>query len=978
MPTRATAASETRNPVDPREVRALLTDACGSCHGPDPATRRARLRFDLAESFLDPARNIVVPGRPEDSELLQRVRHSEPSERMPPPESGKTLTDSEIELLRRWIEEGARFETHWSFVAPAASPLPEVSDPAWPRRALDHFVLAMWDARGLRGSPEARPATWVRRLYVDLIGLPPTVEELGDALALLEQPGGYETLVRQLLDSPHYGERWARPWLDLARYADTNGYEKDRERSIWPYRDWVVEALNEDLPYDQFTLEQLAGDLLPNATLKQRIATGFHRNTMLNEEGGIDPLEFRYLAMVDRVNTTGTTWLGLTVGCAQCHTHKFDPLTQSEYFSLMACLDNADEVDLELPDEDGGALRQQQAEQAATRLAALERAWFEPEADGAETAAAREAEFMAWAQQRHHHARRWQVLRPIAARSPTMRLVIEDDDAVFASGDCTKDDLYEVELPAPPIGTRSVRLEALPDPRLPAHGPGTTYYEGPRGDFFLGEWSIEADGAPLLFAAATHSYAKNRFGNQGVGAPLALDGDVQTGWSTAARPGERHVAAFELAEVWQGGGSWTLRMRFGRHFASSLGRFRIAVSADGNVVPDDLSLELNQLLRESHELNDEALRLLRRSYLLAMPEHHEAAAAIRPLLRGPNPARTLVFEERPADHPRITHRHHRGEYLQAREAVAPDTPAFLHAFPDQIPRDRLGFARWLVAPENPLFARVAVNRVWAELFGAGLVRTLEDFGTQGALPTHPELLDTLAVAFVEHGYSMKWLHEEIVCSATYRQSSAVSEALLAGDPDGRWLTRLPRRRLDGERLRDAALVAAGLLDRRIGGPPVRPPQPEGVTEVAYGSPRWHASAAPDRFRRSLYTFAKRTAPFALYQTFGAPSGEHCTAQREPSNTALQALALLNDVVFQEAAQALGERCSKVEGDDEARLQDLATRVLARSLDTEELEVIQAFVDRQRRRVGDKGLAEAQLWSAVARTLLALDEATTRN
>ena len=983
-----------------RDIRPILSENCFRCHGPDESARKAKMRLDM-------------PGGLPTAEFVGRITSRDRDVVMPPPRSGKALSATEIELLQRWIDAGARYERHWSFVPPQRPPLPAIGDTADSGpNPIDHFIRRRLHREGIGPSPAADRLTLVRRVHLDLIGLPPT-PEVADAFAADPAPDAYQRLVDRLLVSPHYGERWGRRWLDLARYADTNGYEKDRPRSIWPYRDWVIRALNADMPFDQFTVEQIAGDMLPNATADQRTATGFHRNTMLNEEGGIDPLEFRFHAMTDRVATTGTVFLGLTLGCAQCHTHKFDPVTHRDYYRLMAFLNNADEPDYFIPDATAESSTRQRRLQAHELRRSLPTHW-------PANADALEDRRSAWLVARRAEATRWNPLRPVRATSNLPLLTVEDNaggDApngaadgavVFVSGDTTKHDTYQLGFAGADDRITALRLEALPDERLPARGPGMTYYEGRAGDFFLSELRIRAAGLPVPIQSATQSYAKNRFSTGPVGAMLATDGDLQTGWSVDGRTGERHVAVFLLAEPIAAGTPLEVEMHFGRHFASSLGRFRISTTArPGGGAALALGAKVERALAMSAgDLTATDVACLHDAFLFAAPELAEPAEAIRRLESQVSQPTTLVLRERSPANPRPTHRHHRGEFLQPKERVNPGVPKVLHKLPPGAPPNRLGFARWLVARDNPLAARVVVNRHWAALFGTGLVRTLEDFGAQGELPSHPELLDWLAVEFMERGWSVKQLHRLIVTSATYRQSSALRPDLLARDPSNRLLARAPRLRVDAEVLRDAALSAAGVLSDRMFGPPVRPPQPAGVTEVAYGGPTWTASQGDDRYRRSIYTFAKRTAPFALYTTFDAPSGESCTARRGVSNTALQALTLLNDPMMVEVAQALGRALAAREDTAgvDATLERAFRRVLTRPPTRAEFATLRRFVDRHRTRfagdavaaakvagcAGDRvaaarvarsagdDLARCATWTAVARALLSLDETITRS
>ena len=1047
-----------------RDVRPILSQHCFKCHGPDDKARKGGLRLDLRESATKETKSggiALVPGKPDQSELVARIFSSDEDELMPPPSAKRELTQEKKDILRRWVAAGAEYQQHWAFMPPKQAAVPGVADfglqiadwkkrePAraaaistqesaigkWPRNPIDAFVLKRLLDANLTPSPEADAATLCRRLYLDLTGIPPTPQEQDDfSKSALRDPqpseanrsaaeiaeGGslsqsaIETLADRLLASSRYGERWARKWLDLARYADTNGYEKDRPRSIWPYRDWVIKALNADMPFDQFTVEQIAGDMLaeagsqetkkpsfmaswlPASTLDHRIATGFHRNTMLNEEGGIDPNEFRFHAMTDRVATTGATWLGLTTGCAQCHTHKFDPITHREYYQLMAFMNNADEPDVDIPAPGAAEQEKKNAALAAKLLAELPEKWTAKSAlKPAKQAAAKspattddkparsptlDDAFSEWLTRERERTVKWTPLLPVSAKSNMPLLTIQSDASVFASGDISKSDTYELHFREVPPGVTAVRLEALPDDRLPAHGPGMAFYEGPKGDFFIGEFQLSADGQPVKFAGATESYAKNNFGSNPATAALMLDGDPQTGWSTADRMGERHTAVLNLPSPAPAAHDWTLKLMMGRHFACSIGRFRISVTTDSRKpVARDLPEDADALLSlPDANLTDAQRRRLLQEFLLSRQELADEAARIRTLLKPAQPPITLGFRERPPEHPRPSFIHNRGEYLQPTDPVTPGVPAFLNPLPAGAGRDRLAFAHWLVSPENPLTARVTVNRQWAAFFGTGIVKTTEDFGYQGEPPTHPELLDWLAVEFVKQGWSLKKLHRLIVTSATYRQSSRVTPALLATDRDCRLLSRFPRVRLDAEIIRDGALAASGLLTEKIGGPSVYPPQPDGVTEAAYDATKWNASTGTDRWRRSLYTFSKRTAPFALYNTFDGPTGEACIARRDVSNTPLQALSLLNDIVFNEAAQSFGKNLAERKTGDAEKLEEAFRRIVCRAPSADERASLLHFFKTQREHLANaKPSADAAAWSALVRALFSLDEVVTK-
>ncbi|MFM8469158.1 MAG: PSD1 and planctomycete cytochrome C domain-containing protein [Limisphaerales bacterium] len=1010
-----------------REVRPILSRNCFACHGPDEHSRKSGLRLDLRDAALAPAKSgkrAVVPGKPEQSELVRRITSTDHNQVMPPPEAKKQLTPTEADTLRRWVASGADYQPHWAFSKPKQAPLPKVKQTSWPQNAIDHFVLARLEQAGLQPSPPADDYTLVRRLYLDLIGVPPTPEEADEfvkAVKLGNRQSAIGNLADKLLASPHYGERWARKWLDLARYADTNGYEKDRQRNIWPWRDWVIRVLNEDLPFDQFTIQQIAGDLLPRPALDSRpstldpfIATGFHRNTMLNEEGGIDPLEFRFYAMVDRVATTGTTWLGLTVGCAQCHTHKFDPIAHTEFYGLMAFLNNADEPDLDLPD---AALATEHAKNLARAAQLLAEFPNKFPADAKATPPRSSAEnldhhFAAWLATERARAVAWKNLRPTEAKSNLPLLTVQPDDSVFASGDISKNDTYTLKFRAVPAGTTALRLEALPDDRLPAHGPGMTYYEGPKGDFFLGEFRVKAGSQPVKLARASQTYAKIWLGGDKSSAALAIDGNPETGWGVFERFGERHVAVFHFAEPLAAASDLEVQLQFGRHYACSLGRFRLAATSDAQATASDLPDEVVALLRMPEaELKAEQRAKLREHFLLVAPELKAARAEIEKLRKPPAHQTTLVLRERPPENPRPTFRHHRGEFLSPKEAVLPVVPAVLNPLPARAPRNRLGFAQWLVSPENPLTARVTVNRQWAAFFGQGLVRTTGDFGLQGDAPTHPELLDWLAVEFMRGSgdsglgsgdsgrkpWSLKQLHRLIVTSATYQQSSASIRDSRAQPqtPDPRsqtLLSRFPRTRLDAELIRDSVLRASGLLSPKLGGPSVYPPQPASVTsEGVYGGRAWTESTGEDRYRRGLYTFAKRSAPYAMFNTFDGPSGEACIARREVSNTPLQALTLLNDTVILEAAQALGRQLAAQTGSIESRVESLFRRCVTRPPSADERAQLVKFCETLRARFasgelkaadfagkGDGDANDRAAWTALARALLNLDELVTKS
>lgn len=974
-------------PVDfQRQVRPLLAGKCFACHGPDEATREAGLRLDEYQSAVEDrgGYQAIQPGDHQASELWLRVVSDDPDLRMPPAGNHATLSEQEVEILARWIDQGGRYETHWAFIPPRPATLPDHPSGGSP---IDALMAARLQQAGLAAAPPADRYALVRRLYLDLLGIPPTVAE-ADAFVHDPSPTAYVRLVDSLLSRPEYAERWARPWLDLARYADTNGYEKDRPRTIWPYRDWVIEALAADMPYDQFSIRQLAGDMLPDATTADRVATGFHRNTMLNEEGGIDPLEFRYLAMIDRVATTGTVWMGLTVGCAQCHTHKYDPITHTDFYALFGLLNGADEPELELTDAAVSEQRERLSQQAEQLEQQLIKQWLSDQ-----QREIRES-FEQQVQQLQHTARRWQVITPEQWQTTMPRLELLDDGSMLASGDTTKREVYTLTFPATAVPATAIRLEVLPHESLPGRGPGMAYYEGRRGDFFLSELTIQAADRPVALVDPSASFGHNSLGSGSADAANVLDGEGSTGWATGGAEGQANRWVANFAEPFSSDQPWTIELVFERHYAAALGRFRFSLvseepqsTAEQTAVALPLDAETEAALASlpaGTAIGDfpaPLLATLQRHFLATselLKQQRQPLEQLRSRL--PQPVRTLVMQQRPAGQQRVTHRYHRGEYLQPREQVQPAIPEIFASESGAGPQDRLQLAQWLVSENNPLFARVVVNRAWRDLMGRGIVHTAGDYGTQSEPPSYPELLDDLAVQFIRQGMSLKHLHREIVMSDAYQRDQRHRPAVRQVDPENQLLADGPRQRLEGERIRDSLLAAAGLLDRRIGGPSVYPPQPASVTDAAHGHVPWNVSSGGDRFRRSLYTFSKRTAPFAALLVFDGPTGEACLPRRETSNTPLQSLTLLNDAMFLEIAAALADdtlRHHPPDNDGEAASGDQAAeiatkifrRLLVRPPTDEELAAIVQFYEQVQQHSDTP-------WLWVARALINLDEVVT--
>jgi hypothetical protein len=988
-----------------KDVQPIFQKNCYECHGEKKPKGKLRLDSKALALKGGTSGTAIVPGKAKESYLIKRLRGEGGEDRMPLDHD--PLPAAQVKLIEGWIDQGAawpdsasvstaKIEAHWSYVKPVRPALPMVKNGGWARNAIDAFVLARLEKEGLAPSAEADRLTLIRRVYLDLIGLPPSPGEV-DAFVKNPSPNAYETVVDRLLANPHYGEKWARHWLDLARYADTNGYEKDRPRNIWPWRDWVIKALNDDMPFDRFTIEQIAGDMLSNATPEQKIATGFHRNTMTNEEGGIDIEEFRFKAVVDRVQTTATTWLGQTLQCAQCHNHKYDPFSQKEYYSFFALLNNADEPEMEVADAG-----------IARRCAEIEKQIAALEAERAEKLPDAGAKLAKWEEEASARAKHWVKVRPaklVSKNHATMEVLV--DDSVLVSGDKPNNDRYDVELRGDFAGVTALRLEVLPDASCPENGPGRAPLFSP-GDFLLSEvdlWGSER----IKFSGASHSYAE-----KGRSAAACLDGKLDTGWSIKGRTGEAHWAVFNLAAPLsrEPAGASTLKLGLEQQYIHqmTIGRFRVAVTRDADAKAlADLPPEVEAALATPADGRTEGQRrTLENHFLSTAPELGEVNKKIAELRRAmPKFVSTMVFEERRPQFARVTRLHHRGEFLDEREEVAPGVPAVLHPLGDgkrgpQAGRlngraDRLGLAKWLVDEDNPLVGRVVMNRQWAVLFGRGIVPTVGDFGVQGEKPSHPELLDWLATEFVNKHWSMKAMHRLMVTSATYRQSSRVTPELLGRDPQNILLARGPRFRVDAETVRDLALAAAGLLSDKIGGPSVFPPQPAGVSELSYGATPWPTSKGAERFRRGLYTYLKRTSLYPGLTTFDAPTTETTCPMRTRSDTPLQALQVLNDKVFVEAAQGLARRVLAEGPADVAGRIELAFRLCAsRAPAADEAAAVRRFYDGQLARFKEGSLKAAAVavsealakpvnsdlnelaaWTTVARALLNLDETITK-
>jgi mono/diheme cytochrome c family protein len=861
-----------------RDVLPILSANCFACHGPDEKHRQGGLRLDVEADAKAKRRSgfPIAPGEPEKSLILARLTSTDPDVVMPPPQTHKQVKSEQIETLRRWIAEGAKWERHWSF-EPVTKPVI-----AGNGKSIDVLVNAALAKKGLATRPPATPQSLVRRLWLDLIGLPPT-PEIADKFAADPSPAAYERMVDELLKRPQFGEHWARMWLDLARYADTKGYEKDRGRTMWPYRDWVVNALNADMPLDRFTTEQLAGDLLPNPTEQQLIATAFHRNTMANDEGGTDDEEFRVAAVKDRVDTTVQVWMGLTMGCAKCHTHKYEPISQAEYYNFYAFFNQTEDADrsddaptLELLSP---AERDERARLLA-RVQALGR-----ELSSLEEAADREYE---------NEERKWRVAGVAEAVSKGgATLTTQKDGAVSVSGKVLQEDDYSVTLLLPAGTHTALRLEVLPE-KL---GSGELAVGRNGQNFVLSELTAElldASGArPLTLTRARANFAAEKGP-----AATAIDGNEKTGWSVSPRTHERHSALFDFADPLRLTTETKLRVTLSQQAGEvlTLRRFRLSTSDASPAI--------------LHPRADApALRKLRDELSAAYQAQRNFNESI---------VRLPLMRELALDKRRATKIHRRGNFLDQGDSVAPGVPDAFNKFPDGAPLNRLGVAEWLVNRDNPLTPRVWANRVWARLFGVGIVETEEDFGALGSAPSNPDLLDWLAADYRDGGWSLKKLIKNIVLSATYRQASEITPASREADPRNLIQSRGARFRLGAEAVRDQALAVAGLLSEKMGGPPLMPPQPAGLWRSTYNGKSWVDAEGEDRFRRGLYTYLKRTTPYPSMMTFDGGSGEVCQVRRIRTNTPLQALVTLNDPVYLEAAAGLAQRMITEAGNIDSR------------------------------------------------------------
>ncbi len=971
-----------------RDIRPIFARHCAKCH---IEKREGGLRLASRQDAFVPADSgevVIKPGDSAGSELVRRVT-AEDETRMPP--EGERLSADQVSLLRRWIDQGAKWSgdavaaRHWSYVKPARAPLPVVTRSNWPKNPVDAWILARLDREKLSPSPQAAAQVLFRRLSLDLRGLPPSPDEVAAFVSDLS-PDAFERLADRMLASPTFGERWARHWLDLARYADSNGFQRDGFRELWGWRDWVVAAMNADMPLDQFTIEQLAGDLLPDATLSQKIATGFHRCTTVNVEAGTDQEENRVNQVVDRVNTTGAVWLGTTLECAQCHNHKYDPIAQREYYQLFAYFNNTPvetafrgknataAIDftgplMEMPSPSLTRDR----ERLVKKLAEIDESLAVAGNDVPPISPAWETELLASAEK----SGQWHVLSPASFASDGKAVgTILEDQSILVGGPVPPKDTYTVTLKTDLPEITGLKLEALTDPSLPGQGPGRG--EEKRPNFVLNRFSasVEINGEPgpaVKFKSAAADFSQKAYPVAG-----AIDDDPQTGWAINPQFGKPHQATFLLAEPIRASDAAELIVKLEQNLGAgrTIGRLRLSAltgNPDAAVPPDVVAVVKSPAEARSADQQKrlDEYRLSLDPDVQRLKKEREATAKELADLAAP---KTLVMQE--ASMPRTTRIFRRGDFLQPLSEVQPQTPSFLHAAIAG-PANRLTLARWLVSRENPLVARVTVNRWWGELFGRGIVNTPEDFGIQGEPPTHPELLDCLAIELMESGWSMKTIVRHMVTSATYRQSSKVTPELLARDDQNRLYARGPRMRLDAEGVRDNALAIAGLLSLKQGGPPVKPPQPSGVwTVTGLVDNSYTVSPGEDAYRRGLYVVWRRSAPYPSFVNFDAQIRATCVVKRSRSNTPLAALTLLNDPVYVEAAAALAERiCREAPStDDESRVRHGFKLAVCRQPSETELSTLLTLLAEARHRHGSNDQA---VWQEVATVLLNLDETITK-
>ncbi len=1001
-----------------RDIRPILSDNCFFCHGPDKNKRKADLRLDTAEGLIgkpgEPG--TAVPGKPSDSELFRRITSSDPEQKMPPAESTKSLTPRDIALIKKWIEQGAKYEGHWAFL-PIKRPADSRDTVLHSAKEIDAHIRETLAKQNLKPSPEADRITLIRRLSFDLIGLPPTPEEV-TAFVNDSSPDAYEKQVDRLLKSPHFGERQAMWWLDLVRYADTVGYHGDQNMSVAPFRQYVIESFNANKPFDQFTIEQLAGDLLPNATREQLIASGYNRLGMMSAEGGVQDKEYLAKYIAERVRNATGTWLGITLGCAECHDHKFDPLTQRDFYRFEAFFADIKERGLysgaNADGNWGPFVKVPNAEQEAA-LTKLDREIADAKKILETTTPELAAAQATW--EKSHVV--WTVLKPESIKSAEgVTLTAKEDGSILASGKNPATDTYTLVVKNPPKGITAFRLEVLPDDSLPQKGPG----RAGNGNFVLSEFTVKHvvgetidEAVALQNATATYEQTgasgSNPYGKWAVAA--AIDGDAKGktwGWAIMEKVGQPQTAVFETASDIAGGESSSLTISLLQNLDNpqhTIGRFRLSVTTATRPIRADQSPPPNiaaLLAIATDKRNDAQKNELTAHYRSIAP----ALDAARKQLAETEKARKDLESRVPSTlitasvQPRMVRVLKRGNWMDdSGEEVTPAFPAVLSSRsiegPTRLTRHEL--AKWIVSKDNPLTARVFANRIWKQLFGAGLSRKLDDLGAQGEWPSHPLLLDHLAASFADNGWDVKQLIKSIVLSSTYRQASVAGRELREADAYNRWLARQGRFRIDAELVRDNALAISGLLVTKLGGVSAKPYQPPGYfAYLNFPAREWQNDSGENLYRRGLYTHWQRQYLHPSLLAFDAPNREECTADRPRSNTPLQSLVLLNDPSYVEAARAFAENILRSGGSTTRdRLNWAFHRAVSRPIKPAEAEVLerllQSHLDEYKSEAtavnellsvgakpapADLDKLELATWTSVARTILNLHETITRN
>ncbi|VAX38202.1 hypothetical protein MNBD_PLANCTO02-262 [hydrothermal vent metagenome] len=1015
----AKKSSAVKSKIDfAKQIEPLLRSHCYSCHGDE---EEGGLRLDTKEHFLAGGDSglAFVAGKSEKSPLYLRSAHLGDDDPMPPKGEGKPLSKSEVALIKRWIDQGAILPKalkggmgktdHWAF-QPINSNVkfPAVKNKKWVRNGIDAFVLNKLEQEGIKASPEADRNTLIRRAYIDLIGLPPTPQEW-QRWKTNSEANWYEQMVDHLLASPHYGERWGRRWLDVARYADSDGYEKDKPRPhAWRWREWVIRAFNADMPFDQFTKEQMAGDLFPNATLEQKVATGFHRNTLVNREGGIDPEEDRVKRTIDRTNTMGGAWLGLTVGCCQCHSHKYDPLSQKEYYQMYSFFNNMEEPNIGAPFPVNIASYKK-------KKAAFDKTYKAKYLDAITQYKKTKLKVSLdkWEATKPDTKSIWTVIKPetFRANKGAKLTVLEDNSLLASKNNPGRQQEYHITFRSKTTGITGFRVEALPDASLPKNGPG----RATNGNFVLSQFIVKT--APIDLSKPIRQIklakAKANHTQQGTNPVKVLDGFIYLGWGIAPRTGKRHVLTVETKTPVgnKAGLQYAIQLTSGTHLAQyqTLGRFRISYTTAKAPLPfDGMDKNLADIITipKGKRTVKQQTTLLNHFATIDPGYIKLKKAADVYLKKAPkNPwhiykAQTIAEKKEL----RKTHVLIRGNFLTPGKEVQRGSFGVLNTLkPRGKQLDRIDLANWLTSSENPLTTRVTVNRMWQHHFGRGIVSSVNDFGTQGEKPSHPELLDWLATQFrTEMNWSLKKLHKLIVTSATYRQSAVARPELLERDPYNSWLARQNRLRVEAEIVRDVALSASGLLVPTIGGPSVRPPRPPGLDKLGYANGvKWKTSKGDAIYRRGLYTFFQRTVPYPMLMTFDAPDSNTSCVRRNSSNTPLQSLTLWNDSVFIECAQVLGQRIVKEVSVTKNQQQAIRSRIqygfqlcFSRQPTEKEISILIKLYQSQlaiceknnkitKEIIGKKKIpknvkpAELAAWVIIGRTLINLDEFITR-